>query len=185
MSGIAYKILPVKWQALNLCPSNGFASDRYRAIEIERRMMRILGEWEGTPYNTKFAEKQSGVHCTAFVCRVLDELYQLPETKLPNIPVDIGFHNRAGAVAGLRWFMRKYPACYKLTGTIVQPGDIIITGPVGGGPGHALIVGPKENTMWQASGPGVHYTGLALPGIYELHAIYRFKDREKWYVRAS
>lgn len=181
---IVYKPLPLRWQAFNLCPDNGFAQDRYRAIEIERRMAKILDEWEYTPYDTKFAEKGKGVHCSAFVCRVLDELYRREPTPLPNIPNDIGFHDRAGAIAGLRWFMRQYPACYQVTGTDVQPGDVLITGPVGGGPGHAMIVGPRENTLWQASDTGVHYTGMSLPDIYELHATFRFRDREKWYARA-
>jgi hypothetical protein len=171
----------LQWRALNLCPGNGFASDRYRAIEIERRLMRILGEWEGTPYNTMFAEKRVGVHCSSFVCRVLDELYKRPPTDLPAIPRDIGFHNRAGAIAGLRWFMRQYPTCQQLTDNYVEPGDILIVGPKGGGPGHAMIVGPRENTIWQASEGGVHYTGMALPEIYEFHAAFRFRDRKDWF----
>lgn len=178
---IRFEPLPLQWKAFNLCPNNGFASDRYRAIEIERRMIKILAEWEGTPYDTKFANKGIGVHCSSFICRVLDELYRLEPTDLPAIPADIGFHNRAGAIAGLRWFMRQYPACQQLTGSDVEPGDILITGPKGGGPGHAMIVGPRENTIWQATDGGVHYTGMALPEIYELYAAFRFRDRKDWF----
>ena len=178
---VTFVPLALRWKAFNLCPGNGFASDRYRAIEIERCMMKILGEWEDTPYNTKFADKGVGVYCSAFVCRVLDELYQREPTALPAIPADIGFHSREGAAAGLHWFMRTYPAFKKLQGIEIEPGDILITGPVGGGPGHAMIVGPRENTLWQADEGGVHYTGMSLPDSYELYDVFRSTDREKWF----
>ncbi len=100
---------------------------------------------------------------------------------MPEIPHDISFHNRKGAMSGLRWFMRQFPTCKQQTNGEIEPGDVLITGPVGGGPGHAMIVGPWENQIWQATGAsGVHFTGMALPHIFELHAVFRFTDREVW-----
>lgn len=181
MTEIRYMPLPLRWEVLKLVEDNGFAMDQARSSAIERRLARILGEWERTPYDMKFAQKGVGVYCSAFVCRVLDELYRCEPTPLPKIPNDIGFHCREGAVAGLRWFLRQYPACTRLTSDMVQPGDVIVIGPHGGGPGHAMIVGPQENTIWQTTGlSGVHYTGFALPEIYQFHAAFRFMDREVW-----
>ncbi len=75
--GIKYVPLSLEWKALRLAPpGNGFASEFARSGNIERRMMRILSEWERTPYNTAHADKGIGVYCSAFVCRVLDEWYR-------------------------------------------------------------------------------------------------------------
>ena len=181
MTGIQYVPLPLRWEVLKLASDNGFSNDHVCASKIENRLHRILGEWEGTPFDMKFARKGKGVYCTAFVCHVLDELYRHEPTSMLTIPDDISFHNHDGAVAGLRWFMRKFPTCFRLTDTIIQPGDILITGPDGGGPGHAMIVGPQENTLWQSTGvSGVHYTGMALPEPFRLFAKFRFRDRESW-----
>ena len=175
-----YSALDLDWYPLRL-PLDGFASPLAKGRKIERRLERILGEWSGTPYHTSFVQKQHGVYCTAFVCRVLDDLYRRPKTELISIPDDISFHNREGAIAGLQWFMRQFPACEKITNNQVEPGDVLITGPEGGGPGHAIIIGPRRNTMWQASGTaGVHFTGLALPNIYKFYGAYRFTDRDTW-----
>lgn len=174
--------LPIKWTAMKLVANNGFAFHFYRAAEIERRLLRILTEWEDTRYDLKFSDKGAGIYCTAFVVRVLDELYGRPRTPLPSIPDDIGFHSKHGAYAGFKWFMRQYPTRRRLRDNKVQPGDIVIVGPNGGGPGHAMIVGPRENTLWHATGTrGVHYTGMGLPASYQFFAAYRFEDRERWY----
>lgn len=181
---IQYVPLPLQWTVLQLTGpgENDFSNRLVRSANIERRLARILGEWESTPYDTKFSEKGVGSSCTGFICRVLDELYRKDPTELPHIPNDISFHDKAGAMAGLKWFMRAFPMAEKITDTRVQPGDVVITQPTGGGPGHALIIGPRENTMWQTTDDivGVHYTGLAVPSTYQLSAVFRFKDRGTW-----
>ena len=179
-----YISIPLQWKALRLAPpGNGFGYHYVRASHIERRLARILGEWERTPYDIKFAEKGVGVYCTAFIARVLDELYGQDPTPLLKIPDDIAFHSTEGAFSGLKWFMRQYPTCERITDGVVEPGNVIIVGPVGGGPGHAMMVGPRENALWQASGSGVHYTGFALPDTYQFFAAYKFTDCERWFRR--
>lgn len=181
---IQYVPLPLQWTVLQLTGNgeNDFSNRLVKAAKIERRLARILGEWERTPYDPKFSKKGVGASCTGFICRVLDELYRKEPTELPNIPNDIGFHNRAGAIAGLKWFMRIFPATERLAIGKVEPGDVVITEPTDGGPGHALIIGPRENTMWQTTDDivGVHYTGLFVPSSSQLSAVFRFKDRETW-----
>ncbi len=181
---IQYVPLPLQWTVMQLTGygENDFANRHVKAAKIERRLTRILGEWERTPYDTKFSQKGEGSSCTGFICRVLDELYRRDETELPQIPNDIAFHDKAGAIAGLKWFMRVFPAAERIEIGKVEPGDVIITEPTDGGPGHALIVGPRENTMWQTTDDvvGVHYTGLYVPSTYQLSAVFRFNDRETW-----
>lgn len=177
---IHHRDVGLRWRALQL--GNGdFASDRVRERQIERRLERILGEWEGTPYVAGQRAKKVGVFCTAFVAGVLDELYRQEPTPLPELPIDVSFHSTAGAIAGMKWFLRHYPNHVAVDNLIVEPGDVIITGPVGGGPGHAMIVGSRENTIWEANGlSGVHYTGMTLADQYVLFGAFRLTDREVW-----
>lgn len=177
---IHHRDVGLRWRALNL-GGGDFASDRVRERLIERRLARILGEWEGTPYVAGQRMKKVGVFCTAFVASVLDELYRQEPTQLPALPIDISFHSKEGAMGGMRWFLRHYPNHVAVDNGILEPGDIVITGPVGGGPGHAMIVGPRENTIWEANGlGGVRYTGLTLADQYVYFGAFRLTDREVW-----
>lgn len=168
-AGIQLRSLGLKWSPWPYEPATA------------ERLERILLSWEGTPYRVGSCQKGVGVYCTAFVAAVLDELYRRPPTPLPDLPNDIAFHNREGAIAGLRYFLRRYPVCWRIeNGQPVEPGDILITGPQGGGPGHAMIVGTRPNTAWHATDAGVHFTGLAAPVQYRFHGAYRFVDRADW-----
>lgn len=175
---IQYNPIPLTWRSFSI---NG---GTHRAAEnaLLRRMARIFAEWEGTPYRTGQHVKQVGTFCTAFVAAVLDELYRLDRpVPLPEIPPDASFHHSGTARAGLRWFLRQYPNHEPIPiGGEVQPGDVLVTGPGGGGPGHGILVGPAENTIWQCSGGSVHFTGFALPEPYILYAAYRLTDRMLW-----
>lgn len=183
MSGVRYVPLPLRWRSFVLGDTGV-----HRAGEgnLLRRLERILAFWEGTPYHLGQSVRGMGTFCTAFLCAVLDELYGRPAaTPLPEIPVDASMHDPATARSGLRWFLEHYPNHERVEPgpdgyTVVQPGDVLVTGPQGGGPGHAILVGPRENTLWQCSGLGVHYTGLHIYEHYDLFAVYRMTDREKW-----
>lgn len=173
-----YNPLSLRWRSLILCDTG-----LYRASEaaVLRRMSRELDRWEGTPYRDGENKPKVGTYCTAFVCSVLDALYRREGAKMPEIPSDASMHCRATALGGLRWFLERYPNHQRIEGREVQPGDILVTAPVGGGPGHAILVGPRENTIWQCSGKtGVHFTGMALPASYVLHSVWRLTDRMAW-----
>lgn len=175
--------LPIQWTPLDVRNPD---SER----RIAERLASVLHSWEDTPYSSSQAERGVGVYCTAFVCGVLDDLFRAEKkTPLNKIPHDVSMHCGASSRAGLRWFLRHYPTAdriYSITtadeGEIVdvQPGDVLITGPIGGGPGHAIMIGPRKNVMWQASGMAVHYTGFFVPMGYMLYAVYRFSDKERW-----
>lgn len=180
---VRYVPMPLRWRTFVL-DETGI----HRAAEaaLLRRLGRILEAWEGTPYRIGQCLRGTGAYCTAFLCAVLDDLYRRPEaTPLPEIPIDASMHAPETARSGLRWFLEHYPNHERVQPgpdgyTVVQPGDVLVTGPQGGGPGHAILVGPRENTLWQCSGLGVHYTGLALYEHYDLYAVYRMTDRHQW-----
>ena len=182
--GVHYYDTGLEWHPIRLNAHrtrNGVSEDIARASKIERRLARILGDWEDTPYRAGIVQQGVGVYCTAFVARVLDELYGRPPTPMPKIPHDVGDHNKKRALAALRWFTRQFPTSFEILDGEVEPGDILMVGPNTGGPGHAMIVGPRENTVWQASGRCVHYTGLYLPEGFKLFQARRFEDREVWH----
>lgn len=191
---IRYRDVGLRWGPVKFgahADGNGFVEDVARGRKFERRLEAILTGWEHTPYSPSIIKQgpDGGVFCTAFVARVLDELFRQDPMPLPDIPHDTAMHNAAKARAALRWFLRNYPGSIPIKSREteeglevwdVQPGDIVISGPIGGGPGHAMIVGPRQNIMWQADGQRVHYTGLYLPEPYELHDVRRFYQREEW-----
>lgn len=166
----------LEWRPLRL------GDDHVTAMAIEKRMDAILARWRGTPYAAGQAMAGCGVFCTAFVCRVLDELYGKEPTPLPDIPLDVSFHNPDTARSGLRWFLRSYPNHARIVNGEVEPGDVLVTGPVSGGPGHAILVGPSPSSLWEARSGGVGRTGLMIPAEYRLHAVYRLTDRELWWT---
>lgn len=178
-AGIQYQPIGLTWTSFNVSSLGMFRPQESR---LARRMGRIMAEWEGTPYLDGQCVKGVGTFCTAFVCSVLDELYGKDRpTPLPEIPTDAAMHDPAKAREGLRWFLSHYPNHEKRVDPHVQPGDVLVTGPRGGGPGHAILVGPCENTLWQCSGGSVHFTGMSLPDQYQLFAVYRMTDRMKWF----
>lgn len=143
-------------------------------------MREILERWNGTPYACGQAASGAGVFCSAFVSRVLDELYRKKPTPLPAIPDDASFHDPAASRAGLRWFLSSYPDHARVENGEVEAGDVLVTAPLGGGPGHGIIVGPDPHTMWESRSIGVCKTGLSAPSGYTLSAVYRLTDKETW-----
>lgn len=161
---------------------SGGMPDHALSWAVERRLGMILESWEGTPYCAGQQVRGVGVDCVRFGTAVLDELYRRTSvTPCPRLPQDISMHDKVGALGGLKFFLRQYPNHVRVNASEVEPGDCIVTGPQGGGPGHLMIVGPRENTLWQASGHGVHYTGLAMPpSVQTVYSCYRLLDKHLW-----
>jgi len=177
---IRYEPMGLRWKRMTL--RTGSMPEHALSSHIEKRLGQILASWEGTRYVPGQRCRQVGVDCVRFVSAVLDELYHRPvATECPELPQDISMHNRRGALGGLRSFLRSYPEHERVFDGWVEPGDIIVSGPPQGGPGHAIIVGPMENTVWQASSPCVHYTGLYVASEFQtVFAVYRLLDRHLW-----
>lgn len=151
--------------------------DKQNAL-VEARIGRILKSWEGTRHVAGCQLKKGGVDCVRFVSGVLDELYGI-KTELARLPQDAAYHAKDTCFAALRAFMELYKYTEVENG-ILQPGDIVVAGPIGGGPGHALVAG--LDCLWHCTSMGVARTGLDLSqssGQF-LKKILRGSNRERW-----
>lgn len=66
---------------------------------------------------------------------------------------------------------------------IIEPGDVIVVGPNGGGPGHGMIVGPRKNTIWHSdTNVGVQFTGISFLWLtrQRIFRIYRYHRKDLW-----
>lgn len=158
---------------------------------VADRLREVILPWRGTRYAKGQSCRGVATNCVGFLCRVLEELQGEPAREIPVVADDAAFHDRKTATAAMRKIIAAYgPVARSFrphregAGTIVvTPGDVLITGPANGGPGHAAIVGWERNTIWQASsGGGVHMAALTIPR----HRLFRvlWPDKMEW-VRCS
>ena len=150
----------------------------FENVQVEDRLHKTLSSWAGTPYMPGGQAKGVGVDCVRFVSGALDDLFG-DTTPIENLPQDMSFHDPAGAKAGLRRFLSSY-LHMEVKGNRIQPGDIVVAGPVTGGPGHALICGLRS--LWHCDEHSVAPAGLNLVsgGAYFVKKVYRILDRERW-----
>lgn len=145
-----------------------------------------LHAWEGTKYESGQRFIQRGCDCIGGVFGVVDMIDGRPRAQFPGMPADAAMHNRAGAIAAVRELVSRYNPCHKVeadAGGIfqVEPGDIVVTGSPGGGPGHVEIVGAHKNELWHAQpSPGFHQGGWSFLDQQVLFAIYRIEDKWRW-----
>lgn len=177
------RYLPIRgcdWEPLKL--GEGHLSDDLVASQrAERRLARILASWEGTPYAAGQGYRGVGGDCVRATVLILSEWMRWSPPSLTTLPPDAALHDRVGAMRGLHRIRRALPPHTRLRGVLrAQPGDVLITGHPSGGPGHAIIVGPQRNTLWQATqSAGFARCGWALPPEFaRLYAVLRFDRRE-------
>lgn len=143
----------------------------------QARLGEILLSWEGTRYMPGQQLRGVGTDCVRFVCAVLDELLGV-KTPIKTLPPDTCMHDPERAAAAMRRLQELYPSD-QVSGA-VEPGDVIVTGPKAGGPGHAMIVGDQRNVVWHASAPSVHRVGIG--GVlllgHRVFAAYRLRQRD-------
>ena len=120
--------------------------------EASAALARVLASWDRTPYMAGQQCKKAGVDCVRFVCGCLDELAGIV-TPIHTIPPDTCFHDPETAHAAADKIRSLYLPVQDVDfeREKVRPGDVLITGPVKGGPGHAMIVGPEPNTVWHSA----------------------------------
>lgn len=136
----------------------------------------VLKSWESTPYMPGQDVKGVGVDCIRFVVKVMDELNGTT-TEVRTLPGDVCVHAPGIAQAGLDRLVGQFgllPA-----GPQIEPGDLLVTGPEGGGPGHVKIVGDRKNVLWHTSAHGVCQVGIGMTGMLGgvLFAVYRMPLR--------
>lgn len=169
---IRYYQIARLWQPLSII-------DQSAVDIINLRLNTLFDGWQGTPYMAGNQCKQSGVDCVRWVTAVLDAMYNRTSTDIVTLPSDASFHNKRGAMKAMLHIKRLYPHCKVLRQAPLEPGDLVIVGPPGGGPGHAMLVGTQKNTLWHcAPHSGVCKTGWSLAvGHQHIFRVYRAKDR--------
>ena len=147
---------------------------------------RALYAWHGTPYESGQSFIQRGADCTGAVFGVIDTIDGRKRQEPAGFPHDGSLHDRAGAICAVREIVRRYSPCHKIEAAedrmfYVEPGDIVVTGMPGGGPGHVEIVGARPNELWHAQpAPGFHQGGWSFLEQQILYAIYRIDDKDRW-----
>lgn len=152
----------------------------------QRKLDQVLRSWEGTPYLPGRQDLGKGVDCVRYVAAVLDAM-RGKQTPIETLPDDTALHNRKAAIAGMHKLRRALEPndMLRFDGPAeLEPGDVIVTGPVGGGPGHAMIVGCKPNVIWESSGTGVRRVGLygLRQAAVAVYYVFRCGDRGSWAV---
>lgn len=165
------------------CRRPRILNKEWRALPCSERVHKIASSWENTKYMPLQSRKGGGVDCIRFVCGVADELYGYSRGPAITLPPDQSLHDREGAIAAMKALCRRYEPLADVTSDpFIEPGDIIVVGPVGGGPGHAMIVGGYRGHVWEClQEQGVQRSGMpAFGDILELFRIYRVLDKHKW-----
>lgn len=151
-----------------------------------RALDEALRAWEGTPYESGQSFIQRGADCTGAVFGIIDSIDGRARMQPAGFPHDGSLHDRAGAIRTVREIVRRYEPCHKVApdekGVYhVEPGDIVVTGMPGGGPGHVEIVGARKNELWHAQPcPGFHQGGWSFLEQQLLFAVYRIEDKHRW-----
>ncbi len=147
---------------------------------IRLRFAGILESWRGTPYmaGSRCKGRLGGVDCVRFDTGCLDELYRRERVAPELLPQDAALHDRDGAFRVMRALRRLYAPNRIVTDFSLEPGDLVVTGDLGAGPGHGMIVGAERNHVWEATGSGVHRTGAGMLRV--VHRVYRQGDRHLW-----
>jgi cell wall-associated NlpC family hydrolase len=146
--------------------------------DVQDRLMQTLWKWEGTAYHLGMQECQVGVDCVRFVCAIADEM-QGTTTEVPKMMGDHSMHDPEGARAVFKFLMREFDA-RRVETTTLEPGDVVVCGPEGGGPGHAMIAG--SGMLYHATGRRVQ-TARFSPQVGHpvFHCILRIPDKEtRW-----
>jgi len=151
------------------------------ATALGAQLQEILERWEGTPYVEGMQGEGQGVDCVRFVYAALDERRGFERRDPTTLPQDSAMHNAKGAFRVMRGMCERYPHVRVLDGSL-EPSDVVVMGPSDGGPGHAMIVGPKRWQIWHSTELHVHYTGRSylLSKGRKVFRVYRMTSKEKW-----
>lgn len=181
MTGLVMKTLPYRWMPLTL---NGTEWPNHPlSCRIERKIARFFLKWEGTPYMSGQMMVGEGTDCIRFLASFVDAMTGKQHIVPERLPQDYSMHTKHGAFRVMKQILRLYPTMKPMKkATTLEPGDVIVVGPKGGGPSHVMIVGFKHNTLWHASNlPGICWTGWGLiEGYQKIVRVYRFTDRNDW-----
>lgn len=162
-------------------------NNRFDGKPVMDRMEQILSDWSTSHYESGASLRGIACDCIGGVFGVVDDLDGQKRACRSPLPQDSAMHNREAAIATMKQLVNRFEPNSHIPQAedgyfYVQPGDIVVTGYPGGGPGHVEIVGPRRNTLWHAlPQAGFHQTGFGfLEGRQLLWRIYRLGDRWRW-----
>lgn len=130
---------------------------------VVERLATALHRWQGTRYHEGAQVPMGGVDCWRFVSAVADDMRGRPWVKLPRMIADVAMHNPVKARAALRWAMRAH-SCRRVF-PLLRAGDVVVAGPKGGGPGHAMIASYDKQLWHVVQQNGVSQTGISSFGL--------------------
>lgn len=167
---------PFEWRGMMVSPQD--VRER-----ILGRLRSILQSWEHTPYRSRACVKKVGADCVRYGLAIIDELRGLDRlSQVQTVSDDVCMHDAKTAFETVSRIEGIYQPLERVWEPYIEPGDLILVGPPGGGPGHLQIVGPDPNTIWHCDrGTGVCRTGMGVRDGHErIFRAYRFGDRLEW-----
>lgn len=148
---------------------------------VEWRIAQELESWVGTPYGIGQRTKQVAVDCVNFCTSFLDTMIgRSTPTKIQQLRGDRCLTKQGGTLIAMKAILSCYEPHIEVRLGTVEPGDVAVTGPVGGGPGHVLVAGVRPNTWFHATPKGVQMTGSGYSAGMLPFRIYRYLDKASW-----
>ena len=177
------RVLPIlaRWEPLYI---SEVPQRWYRTPLALRRIEAALEAWRGTRYGSGQRLRGVAADCIGAALGVIDDVDGRPRAQDPSVPADTSLHDPASARRAVVALRRLYMPCERVRDGLLQPLDVVVFGPSGGGPGHVMLVGPRRNTLWHCTREaGFHQSGWSTIEGYEVMAAYRMSDRHRWLER--
>ena len=144
----------------------------------------LLEKWEGTPYMEGQRLRGVAVDCVNFFAAVYDDLCGFTESPAPVLKLrgDRALHDRTSTMKVMRTLIQAYAPNCRIDDGSIEPGDVAVTGPIGGGPGHVLIASNETNSFFHATTDrGIVRAGATyFDGIQQPFKIYRYQNKLRW-----
>jgi len=154
--------------------------------KIQANIERVMWAWKGTPYESGQRFIGRGADCIGAIFGIVDDLDGQSRAELPNLPPDAAMNDRSTAILAMRELITRYAPMARVRPdennvTHVEPGDFVVTGELGGGPGHLEMVGARRNELWHCIPEvGFHQGGWSFFSTQVLWAVYRIQDKHLW-----
>lgn len=154
----------------------------FRPAPWGERVEAVCRSWENTPYLEGQCLKGKAADCVHFFSAVMDELYGTDRTSLlRRVRGDTSLHNKEAVVRAMRAILKTYTGQNEVTDGSLEPGDVVVTGPANGGPGHVMVAGGRRGVLWHCTRQtGVQQTGYGILTLEKLFAVYRACDKDTW-----
>ena len=141
-----------------------------------------LEPWVGTPYGAGQGVAGVATDCVRSLAGVGAALEGTPSRDITHLPPDTALHKPDEARAAMREIMSNFPLWERIRSPKdFQPGDMVVVGKKGCGPGHGIFVSHRERMFIEATPRGFHYTGIgSIRKSWRIFSLYRYTLRGDW-----